>query len=108
MAGLRKPTAMYRATVDRNARVIVEPEAGVPADAVRHVRLLVPQSPAVSIGLDQTPDEIGANREYKLPVMPAGQVVFFNITAGQFLTAMAGTELAELAVIVEYRTASEG
>jgi hypothetical protein len=96
---ITRPTQMLRRTLTQEVRIILEPaQAGV----MRRVQVLVPDSPKVSMALDKTPQELGFNREYKLPVMPPGAQITFDLLPQQFLVGVCGSGYAEVSLIVEY------
>ncbi len=99
---LRKATEMYRATVQREACVVVHPEAGAGAGKFRRVTLLAPQTPATMAGIDKTSLEVGPDRTYKLSLLPTNFPTRFNIGPGQCVIAASEIANSYLSVIVEY------
>ena len=103
-APIYKPTTWDRTTVTQDARVILGPEVGAPPGSYRHVRIVVPDSPTVFVGVDKRPDEIAMNRTYEWPVAPTNTPVWFDVLPEQFISAAASAGVSELSIIVEYRT----
>lgn len=98
-----KPTQSFRATLTQEARVFLAPEQDAKPGCYRVVQVMIPESPRVSIGFDVVPEEMGPNREYKLPVWSPGAQIRFDMMPGQFLTGAANIGYAEVSVIIEYR-----
>jgi len=98
---IARATEILRTTVVQEARVVLEPciDSRV---RVRRVQLLIPSSPMVYVGLDVTPDELGPNRTYKLPVMPVGATIELLLGPEQFIVAAADEQFAFLGLVVEY------
>lgn len=101
MMNLVKDTEIIRTTVTQEVRVVLQPCA-VQGARVRKVQVLVPDSPKVYMDLDVSPDEVGPNRTYKLPVIPPGVSITFHVLPGQHLVAASGSMNAEVTLIVEY------
>lgn len=99
---LVRPTEFLRTTLVQEAHVILHPCLDTRV-AVREVQLLVPPGPAVFAGLDETPEDVGPNRVYKLCRMPPGQSIVFKLLGAQYLVAAAEEQLVEATLIVEYR-----
>lgn len=97
-----KNTELRRETLVQEARVFVDVDKDAPATSYRMVQVLVPMSPKVSVGLDVTPKELGPNREYKLPVLPPGAQIRFQLLPDQFLVGAANEGYAEVTVVVEH------
>lgn len=97
-----KPTELLRETLTQEIRVFVPPLEAAPAGSYRVVQVLVPMSPKVSVGVDRTPKSVGPNREYKLPVLPPGAQIRFQLLPEQFLVGCANIGYAEVSVIVEH------
>lgn len=103
MHKLYKPTTWDRETVTQEARVVLGPDEGAPAGSIRHVQIVLPDSPTVFIGLDKQPEDIAMSRTYNWPLAPTDFVIRFDLLPEQFISAVASVQLAELSIIVEYR-----
>jgi hypothetical protein len=64
MMKLRKHTEWKRRTVDQTGRIILPPEYDAPdAMALRHVQLILPDSPQVAVAIGPTPQFTGTTME---------------------------------------------
>lgn len=99
---IRKPTEFIRTTLSQEIRVILGPEEGVSSTSIRRVQILVPESPKMSAVLDVTPEYCGLDREYKLPTMPPGAQIKFDLLPHQWIIACANEKFVEASLIVEY------
>lgn len=97
-----KNTELRRETLTQEIRVFEPPLEHAPPGSYRVVQVLVPMSPKVSVGLDVTPQRLGLNREYKLPVLPPGAQIRFQLLPDQFLVGCANVGYAEVSIIVEH------
>lgn len=98
----RKPTYDQRVLLTQEIRTFLDPEADAPEGSWRRVQVLIPQSPDVFIGIDQKPEKLGLNRNYKLPLYPPGAQITLALLPGQFLSGCAGLNHAVVSVIVEH------
>lgn len=98
-----KPTHAYRATLVQEARIFLPPDTDALPGCYRLVQVMIPESPRVSIAFDVRPEEIGPNREYKLPVWSPGAQIRFEMLPDQWLLGASNIGFAEVSVIVEYR-----
>lgn len=101
MDHLARPTEMIRATVAQEARAVLKPCTD-PGVRCRRVQLLVPNDPQLFAALDITPEELGPNRTYKIPLMAPGAALVFHMTNEQYLVLASGQGLAYPTLIVEY------
>lgn len=98
----RKPTLILRENITQDLRVVLEPELDAPADSYRRVQVLIPPSPDVFVGLDVSPEELGINRTYKVPLMAPGAQIPLHLQAHQFIIAAVGESNTPLTIIVEF------
>lgn len=98
-----KPTHAFRATLVQEARIFLPRDEDAIPGCYRLVQVMIPESPRVSITFDTLPDEIGPNREYKLPVWSPGAQIRFEMLPHQWLLGASNIGYAEVSVIVEYR-----
>jgi hypothetical protein len=97
------PTQSIRATLVQEARIFLPPEKDQILGCYRHVQVMVPESPRVSITFDCEPTKLGPNREYKLPVWSPGAQIRFDMLPDQWLTGCSNIGYAEVGLIIEYR-----
>lgn len=97
-----KNTEILRETLTQEIREFVPALEDAPAGSYRVVQVLVPMSPKVSVAVDRQPKELGPNREYKLPVLPPGAQIRFQLLPGQFLVGSSNVGYAEVTVIIEH------
>jgi hypothetical protein len=97
---LAKDTQILRRTVTQEVRVIL-PSCTDSVVKERKVQVLIPDSPKVFMDLDVSPEDVGPNRTYKLPVIPPGVTITFHIKPGQYLVAATDKTTAEVSLIVE-------
>ena len=103
MIKLYRKTLAGRATCRQSARVMLEPEpSDAPPGSVRRVQVLVPPSPKCYLTLDETPESLGPNRTYKMPVASPGAALVFHLLPEQFLVGASHEGNAEFSIIVEY------
>jgi hypothetical protein len=98
----RKATYDVRVLLSQEIRTFLEPELDAPPGSWRRVQLLIPQSPEVYLGIDQKPEALGLNRNYKLPLYPPGAQITVALLPHQFLSGCAGIATAKLSMIVEH------
>lgn len=99
---LRKKTQILRETVVQEARVILPPEHDAPPGSVRRVQVLIPPSPTVFMDEDVTPEELGPNKNYKMPTMAPGARLVFYLLPEQWLVANAAERFANISIVCEY------
>lgn len=98
-----KPTTIKRCSLVQELRVILQKDDGVLEGCYRHVQLLIPESPTVFVATDIMPSEVGLNRTYKLPEIPPGAAIRFDLLPEQFLIGASKIGRADLSIICEYR-----
>jgi len=98
-----RPTESFRATLVQEARIFLPAMEDAKPGCYRVVQVMIPESPKVSITFDKTPEEIGPNREYKLPIWSPGAQISFDLLPEKWLLGASNIGYAEVAVIVEYR-----
>ena len=98
----RKKTYDARIMLVQEAHTFLQPEIDAPPGAWRRVQVIIPESPEVFIGIDRTPEEIGLNRNYKMPRYAPGAQIELSLLPEQFLTGMSGTGFAVVSIIVEH------
>ncbi len=90
-------TRVTRETLLQECRVIVPRFQGCD----RRITICTPQSPTTYIALDETGENLGMNRVYKMAPLPADQRIPFVLRAGQFITMAVEAGLGTLTVIDE-------
>ena len=117
--GLRKGSEIKRRTVTEVGRVIVHPEEGAAANAVRRVTVILPESPPVALalgpmelsssadlpGIDNAgarPEDVAEGRAFQWPEPDAGQEICIHVLPHQWFAAISTMGFAKVTVLVEY------
>lgn len=96
---LRKPTQIFRATLQETPLSIVGPEGG--GEGSRRVTLLVQSEPIIEIAFDVDPKSIDARDSYWVQ-LPGDLPIVIELLPAQWIVGRSVSSVHELGVIVEY------